>query len=63
MRCRFCFQNITSTLEQKYTMCSHCVTNYNQRPESMYLEEWLEQFRHLHEQQFSLSKKENGTDS
>jgi hypothetical protein len=44
-------------------MCSHCVTNYNERPEGMTLEEWLEQFRDLHEQQFSLPKKENGSDS
>jgi len=63
MRCRFCFQNISSALEKKYIMCSHCVHNYEQRPESMTLEEWLEQFRDLHEKQFSFLKNKDGIDT
>lgn len=62
MRCRFCFQNISSQLEKKYIMCSHCVHNYDQRPESMTFAEWVEQFKDLHEQQFSSLKNKDGLD-
>jgi hypothetical protein len=44
-------------------MCSHCVSNYHQRPENMSTEEWLNQFKILHLNQFSSLKIDNGSDS
>jgi len=61
MRCRFCFQTISSLLECRYYMCSHCVANYFSRPLDMSFEEWLSQFKELHEKQFSSLK--NGSNS
>ena len=71
MHCRFCLQPISSSLERKYIVCSHCVTNFHEKPDSITIHEWLDQFRPLHEKRLSLLKKElpsiseieNGSDS
>lgn len=43
-RCSLCFQPISSIMEIKFHFCSHCVTNFHQRPEDMTTEKWLSQF-------------------
>lgn len=42
--CSLCKQFISHQLELKYGICSHCTLNFQQRPESMNIDEWLSQF-------------------
>jgi len=44
-RCVLCHQQISSLMEIKYHFCSHCVTNFEQRPVDMSIEKWLSQFQ------------------
>ena len=58
MLCRFCLQAISSTLERKYRVCSHCVTNFSEKPDTISVQEWVDQFKPLHEERLSLLQKE-----
>jgi hypothetical protein len=58
MLCRFCLQAISSILERKYQVCSHCVSNFVAKPDSISTQEWVDQFKPLHEERLSHLKKE-----
>lgn len=55
-RCGLCLQPISALVEIKFHLCSHCVTNFHQRPEDMSIEKWLSQFK-LNERNAELTRE------